>query len=383
MKIVYLCLEPLVPGSAADTHVNALAAGLRAEGVTVDIAGLAPDTRTRAGSVRRALIQLSLLRRVAAALHGATCLYVRAHPLAWPMVRLARRRGVPVVHEINGRITDIAVTHPSRRYLMPILRRLEQMQLRAAAGIVAVTPGLAAWAARTTGGGVPIATVPNGVDPQLFRPDLPRPEAAGAGPYVVFFGSFARWHGIGTIMAATALPQWPQAVRLLLVGPASQDGLGGGRGTRVEWLGMRARPELAAVVANALASLVVVEDEAGRAETGLAPLKLFESMAAGTAVVATRHPYQAELVLSADAGIIIDERDPAALAAAVARLAADPQHAARLGLNGRAAAVAHHSWTARARQTREFLLSLVDGVGSASADLVAPAKANRTAAAGR
>ena len=46
--------------------------------------------------------------------------------------------------------------------------------------------------------------------------------------------------------------------------------------------------------------------------------------------------------------VAVDPQDPAALADAVARLAADPSAAAAMGERGAAEALAHHSWAARA-----------------------------------
>ena len=66
------------------------------------------------------------------------------------------------------------------------------------------------------------------------------------------------------------------------------------------------------------------------------PNVLKEAMASGMPVVGTRHAGIPELVEDGVSGWLVPERDEAALAAALARLAAEPQRWAAMGLAGRA-----------------------------------------------
>jgi hypothetical protein len=67
------------------------------------------------------------------------------------------------------------------------------------------------------------------------------------------------------------------------------------------------------------------------------PVALMEAMAAGVPVISTRLSGIPELVRDGEGGLLVPERDPAALAAAMERLAADPALAARLAEGGRRA----------------------------------------------
>ncbi len=78
------------------------------------------------------------------------------------------------------------------------------------------------------------------------------------------------------------------------------------------------------------------------------PLKLFEYLAAGLAVVAAAIPGVTELVDERTA-VLVPPGDPGALAGAVASLAADPRRLARLGRAGRALAE-QNTWGHRARE---------------------------------
>ena len=69
-------------------------------------------------------------------------------------------------------------------------------------------------------------------------------------------------------------------------------------------------------------------------------------LASGTPLVYSGSGEGARLVSEADAGIVVDPEDGAAIAGAVERLLADPGLVRRLGENGRRLAVERFSWRA-------------------------------------
>ena len=71
----------------------------------------------------------------------------------------------------------------------------------------------------------------------------------------------------------------------------------------------------------------------------LSPLKLFEYMAAGCALLATDLPSTREIVTDGETGLPAAPSDVDALAAALARLSADPALRARLGETAPAASL--------------------------------------------
>jgi glycosyltransferase involved in cell wall biosynthesis len=93
---------------------------------------------------------------------------------------------------------------------------------------------------------------------------------------------------------------------------------------------------------------VPISDPEGRSSRGVMPLKMFEALACGTPVIVTDLRGQAEFVRAADCGLVVPIADPAGLAAAVARLAGDPELASALGDKGARIVAAEHSWEARA-----------------------------------
>jgi glycosyltransferase involved in cell wall biosynthesis len=74
------------------------------------------------------------------------------------------------------------------------------------------------------------------------------------------------------------------------------------------------------------------------------PLKIYEYMASGLPVVASDVGDLARVVRHGETGLICPPDDPAALAAALGRLADDPASARRMGRAGRAQVFERHTW---------------------------------------
>jgi glycosyltransferase involved in cell wall biosynthesis len=84
------------------------------------------------------------------------------------------------------------------------------------------------------------------------------------------------------------------------------------------------------------------------------PLKLFEYMAAGLAIVATSLPSVEEVLRDGENGLLVAPGDAAGLADALLRLIGDPALRDRLGAAARSAA-AQYSWRARAARILDLL----------------------------
>jgi glycosyltransferase involved in cell wall biosynthesis len=84
------------------------------------------------------------------------------------------------------------------------------------------------------------------------------------------------------------------------------------------------------------------------------PSKMFELLAAGRPVIGAVRGEAAQ-ILTAAGQVVVPPEDPAALAAAVAQLAADPSRRARMGRAGRAHVERHFDRDELARQYRRLL----------------------------
>ena len=210
---------------------------------------------------------------------------------------------------------------------------------------------------------VPIEVIANGANIDLFKPELTRPAELDLPPtYAVFFGGLTRWHGVECMLDAVSRPEWPDNVSLVIAGKGVESAAiadAASRNSRILVLGLVPYPILGAVVANALVGLVPISDPNGRSQTGLAPLKLFETLSCATPAIVTELKGQAEFVRDHNCGLVISDGDGLALARAVAQLNDNPQCAAQMGHRGAVVVRAEHSWRQRAIQTHNFIIKVI------------------------
>lgn len=358
LRLAYLSLETPRPGQASQTHIAEIIASLEECGWSVELfATTKGGASARSGFLGRLLdygrVQLALARRIG----EFDAVFIRSHFMALPLAWWARRRGLPVVHEINGTPADIGVTYPALKPFGAVFSWLYRAQYRAAAHLIAVTEGLCRWAGDFSGHDR-VSLVSNAANTGLFKPEGPRGDIAGR--YVVFVGGLVAWHGIGTMLAALDDPAWPRDMRLVIVG----DGIERWRvenaadEKRLLWLGRQPYEAVPALLRGAVAALCVIEDQDGRSASGVAPLKLFEAMACGVPVIASELPFQAGIVRQEGAGLVVPPASAPALAAAVRTLAEDPAQAQAMGANGAAYVAREASWRHRGRDIDRILRSV-------------------------
>jgi glycosyltransferase involved in cell wall biosynthesis len=109
-----------------------------------------------------------------------------------------------------------------------------------------------------------------------------------------------------------------------------------------------------------------------QAEFYFSPLKVYEYMAAGLPVVASRIGQIEEAIRDGVDGVLCPPGDPEAFAAALLRLADDPLLRARLGRAARESVVAERTWSAVAG----LIIGLARGAADGARDPAA-ARARR------
>lgn len=362
-RVSYLCFQDSREGQASFTHVHEIVKGLRKRGWVVDIFEPSyPDTVRTPTAILRLWqfirIQWSLWLR-----GDPDVLYIRWHFASWPTALWGRLRGVRVVQEVNGPYEDLFLAWPWTRRFAWVFVRLMRSQLRWAHAVVAVTPQLASWVRKETGqASVKLAVIPNGAETELFHPlARPDPSVLLDKPYVIFFGTLARWQGIETMLEAVEHREWPREVSLVIVG----DGVerekieaAAKRTPRITYLGRQPHRSMPGLVASSLGAL---SPKAGavRRETGLFPLKVLEALACGVPVIVTDFPGVADIVRRGKCGLVIPPEDPGALARAVAHLYGHPTERATMGKVGRQLVEAEHTWDRRAEETSALLEDLL------------------------
>jgi glycosyltransferase involved in cell wall biosynthesis len=366
-ELVYLCLQQTVEGQASHAHVHEIIAGLERRGWRVSLYEIQADRSRQHGRLYYLAHYLAPQWKLWRGGRRPRAVYIRSDALALPGFLWARLRGIPVIQELNGPADDRAVAKPWTRPLVPVFTRLLNYQLKRSAAIIAVTPELARWVGEATGKNN-VHVVPNGANTELFRPGLPRP-AGLPERYVAFVGLLAPWQGMTTLLEAARHPDWPAGVSLVIAG----DGTGrseierardSARGAPIHYLGVLPYHQVPGLLANSLAGLSLKTSLPGRPETGMSPLKLYETLACGVPAIVTEYPGQSDVVRQLEAGLIVPQDDPAALARAVGWVATHETERAAIGRRAADAVAREHSWDQRAGRIHEIIESVTGSPAS-------------------
>lgn len=298
---------------------------------------------------------LASLRAVVGALEEAEAAgepfdIVHAHwvlPNGPPAALAALAARLPLVVSLHG--SDIYLAE--RNWAMSVTAALA---FRSAAAVTACSGDLHRRGLLLGARAVRSQVIPYGVNPDEFRPDPVARAAVRAElgladgvPLVVGLGRLVAKKGFGVLLAA-----WPQVLaarpdaRLAIVGygdlraELEQQAAALGIGASVCFTGRLERRRAAAYMAAAdVFALPIVRDGVD----GL-PNVLLEAMGAGRAIVASRVAGVPDVIDTGVHGLLVPERDPAALAAALGRVLADPNLAQALGAAARARVEQELTW---------------------------------------
>lgn len=349
-------------------HIEALVAALRAEGHEVCVVGPpAYDTVALGGesrafaNIRRLLPgALGELAEMAYGLVSTTRLaraartfrpdiiYERANLFHVAGSWTAWRRGVPLLLEVNAPLAEERIRF-SGLQLKRLARAAERFVWRRADIVLPVTEVLACDVTRA---GVPrsrIAVVPNGIDLEDFSG--PPARVASETVQLGFVGFVRHWHGLDRVLRGLAAWQGTPRLELTIVGdgPArsSLETLAAELeiGDRVRFTGLATREEIPRFVAGFDIALQPA------AVAYASPLKLFEYMAAGPAIIAPDQPNIREVLEPGRTALLFDPASPEAMWQSIETLARDAALRARLGAAARAEVLRRDfTWAGNARR---------------------------------
>ena len=241
---------------------------------------------------------------------------------------------VPMVTTFHGTDVRMARAYPVSR---PLFRRV----LRRSAAVTAVSRWLAAEAQEMSGIMPKVAPMP--VETRIFTP----PADGIRTDRLLFVGRLTRQKGVDLLLRALTL--LPSTAALDVVGDgderAALEALANELGVsqRVVWHGAQPGDALPAFYRRAMALVVSSVDE------GLG-LVAVEAQLCETPVVALASGGLIDVVEHGVTGLLVEQRDPAALAGAIATLAALPDRGASLGKAGRERALSQFAPSVAARR---------------------------------
>ncbi len=316
-------------------------------------------------------------------------IYERASLYATVGTLLAGELGVPLLLELNAPLAAEQSKYRATGF-GELAEQAERWVLARADAVLAVSAPLKAHVIALGADPEQVHVFPNGVNPKLFHP-APRDArlrqrwGLNEGPVLGFVGGLRPWHGV------TVLPELLErlsgqapGLQLLVVGdgPLRQELMSGLRERRLAeravFTGPLPHEEIAPLIREF--DVAVAPYPRHDHDFYFSPLKLFEYMGCGAAIVAAAVGQIADVVRDGETGLLVPPGDLEALAAACGRLLADQRLRQRLG--EAAAAEAHHryTWDQSAARAVELARSLA-GEKATPAEMTLNPKPRRLAVA--
>lgn len=298
--------------------------------------------------------------------------YQRLSTLSYIGPWLKARYGVPYVCEYNGSMPWMA-RHWVRRplFLEKLALKTERASLANADLIVAVTEESRDELAAAGYAPERILVNPNGVDPEVFHPDIDagsvRRKYGLEGKLVIgFIGTFGLWHGAEVLAEAFAelvrrRPDLRPSLRLLMIGDGGQravaEAIVDRSGVREEVIFAGRLPQAHAPAALAACDVFAsphVPNPDGSPFFG-SPTKLFEYMAMGRPIVASNLNQIGRILQHEVTAVLVPPGNAVALSVGLERACDDAGLRQRLGAAARAVVVERFSWRAHTARIIEAI----------------------------
>ncbi len=285
-------------------------------------------------------------------------IYERYSLWSFSAMEFARDAGLPGLLEVNAPLIEEQAQY---RVLVDrsAAERAADRVFGAARFLLAVSDEVAEYASGFPSAHGKVRVMPNGVNPERFpeniEPSLPAPEGIFT---VGFLGTLKAWHGLSFLMEAFAQfhGRYPNSRCLIIGDGPERDSLD----LQIAALGLPGTVHFTgAVPAQKVPGLLASMDVAVAPYPQLSrfyfsPLKVYEYMAAGRAVVASRIGQLEKLFETEVNGLLVPPGDSSALVVSFERLLSDADLRSRMGCAARATVLRKHTWDSVA----ERILSL-------------------------
>ncbi len=369
MRVAYVTADPGVPvygRKGNSVHVQGMLRALLHHGATVELfaASLGGDIPDDLAHVRThqlpAVAKGDLAQRETGLFRANAALrntleqagpfdlvYERYSLWSCAAMEWARERETPSILEVNAPLIEEQATHRGlvdRATAESVARRA----FAAASVLCAVSTGVARYLEGFEHALGRVHVVPNGIDPRRFPAGIPAALPAPDLFTVGFLGTLKPWHGLGVLIEAfAAFAAKHPLSRLLIVGDGPErarlieDAARHGLSDALVMTGSVPAEEVPQYIASMDVSTAPYP---ATGDFYFSPLKIYESMAMGVPVVASRIGEIGELIDHGVNGLLVPPGEAAAIAQALERLACDSVGRRAMGAAARVTVLAGHTW---------------------------------------
>ena len=275
-------------------------------------------------------------------------IYERYSLWSYAGMKYAQAVGVPGLLEVNAPLVEERAKH-GILVDRPGAERVAEKVFSRATTLIAVSKELVDYLERYPAARGRVHLLSNGVDPNRFPVCLKPSYHTQPGTFTIgFLGTLKPWHGLPLLVEAFAEVHGRDPDSLLLIvgdGPERSSLM-----ADLSERGLNKAVYLTGAVAPSdvpglLASMDVgVAPYPQHPHFYFSPLKLYEYMAAGLPVVASRIGQVARVIQEGVNGLLYPPGDAGALAAVLDRLRREPELRARLGEAARETVIQEHTW---------------------------------------
>lgn len=370
LRIAYINADPSVPVfgcQGSSVHAQEVIRAFRAEGaevtlfmhtqegyappdlVDLKVCEFPPPTAKSQIELEEALLTANRGLMQALASHGPFDLvYERYSVWGFGGMSYARSNKVPGVLEVNDPLIEIGA---ATRQLKDVggARQVTKRAFSDASLLIAISKEIGDYLRGRTAEVGKVKIIPNGANPDRFKPGLIPALPDRQGVFTVgYAGTLSLRQGLDTLIKAFAiLHRRDPRARLLLVGDGPDREVIGKAAASV---GIAGSVEMTGavspgIVPRLLASMdVAVAAYPRKDQFYESPLKLFEYMATGLAVVTSSIGQPGEIVTDGENGLVCAPGDFVALAKAIDSLRVDEARRSRLGHAASAFVRQNYSW---------------------------------------
>lgn len=377
MKVAYICADPGIPvfgTKGASVHVQEVIKGMLKRGLDVTLfaqrLGGEPPEELKNIKIRRldelpkdsaeirARAALAANAKVEALLASEgpfDLVYERYSLWSNAGMNFAKKHNSVGILEVNAPLIEEQKKHRE----LPLeeeAQKIAESVFANADAMIGVSPGVKHYLDSFEKARGRTHVIANGVALERFAPAAEKNAkrlqnlTACTEVTVGFLGTLKPWHGLATLVDAWALlRKRDEKVRLLIVGDGPEyDSLHSG----IESLGLSeyvtftgaVQPE---DVPHWLGQMdIAVAPYPNMEHFYFSPLKIYEYMAAGIPVIATRVGHLASVVADGENGVLVEAENPAKMADCIAGLLREPSKLQQLGAVARQTAEQNHGWLA-------------------------------------